>query len=136
MLPIIDSVLGIVKSFVPDPDKQAELKKALMKHEAELESKFLEYARMDHELRIKEIEHTGFKASWRPYVMFGFSTIVMLYCILYYLLPGVFAYFPDLKVNRLGLLDPIVVDDALWDLVKYSILGIGGMRTIDKWRKS
>ena len=125
MIPIIDSVLDIAKRFIPDEDKKLELDKAILEHKTELENKFFEYARLDSKLRMKEIELTGFKASWRPYVMFSFSTVIVIYCILYYLLPAVLIFFPSL--DYITLLEPPKVDPALWDLVKYSILGIGGL---------
>jgi hypothetical protein len=99
----------------------------------ELEKSFVSYAEKDHELRIKEIEHKGFKAWWRPFLMFGFGTIIMLYCFLYYILPGILVYFPNM--DWVMLIQAPKVDPALWNLVMYSIIGIGGMRTIDKYRK-
>ena len=134
MIPIIDSVLGIIEKFVPDQEKSNDIKKELMKHEAALEDKFLSYANKDMELRLKEIESTGFKAMWRPVMMFSFCAIVVLYCLIYYILPGILVYFP-MDYEILEMLEPIPVDPALWDLVKYSILGIAGMRTIDKARR-
>ena len=133
MLPIISTILGIANKFIPDQDKQIELQKMLIEKETELEKAFVSYADKDHELRIKEIEHKGFKSWWRPFLMFGFGTIVMLYCIIYYIIPGILVYLPDM--DWVMLIEPIKVDPALWDLVKYSILGIGGMRTVDKFRR-
>lgn len=134
MIPVIDSIINIIGKFIPDEDKQLEVKKALIEQQTELEKRFETYAKLDHDLRMKEIELTGFKASWRPYVMFGFSTVVIIYCLLYYIVPGILYYLtPD---SLPAFFAPIPkVDPALWDLVKYSILGIGGMRTIDKWRQ-
>lgn len=132
MLPIIGTILGIAEKFIPDPDKQIELKKAILAQEQAIEKEFVKYANMDHQLRLKEIELTGFKASWRPYIMFTFSTIIAIYCILSYIVPSILIYFPE--YDYVGLIEPVKIDPALWDLVKYSILGIGGMRTIDKWR--
>jgi hypothetical protein len=137
MIPIIDSVLGIVNKFIPDQDTQARVKMALIEQEKELEKNFNDYSKRDHDLRIKEIEFSGFKASWRPYVMFGFSTVVIIYCIIYYIIPGIVYYFTPYELPVFTAPVP-KVDPALWDLVKYSILGIGGMRTLDKgvrtWR--
>ena len=134
MIPILSAILPIINKVIPNSDAQAEIQKALIEKELEIEKAFQEYARMDHDLRIKEIEHKGFKASWRPYLMFTFGTLVALYVLLYNILPGVLSLF-NLEPSLL-LLDPPPVDPALWDLVKYSILGIGGMRSVDKWRKT
>lgn len=133
MLPIVSTILGIATKFIPDKDKQIELQKMLIEKETELEKAFVSYADKDHELRLKELEHRGFKSWWRPFLMFGFGTIVMLYCMIYYILPGIMVYFPQFEFAL--LMEPIQVDPALWDLVKYSILGIGGMRTVDKYNR-
>lgn len=131
MIPILGTILEIFGKVIPDQDKQAELAKALDDNKVKIESAFAEYAKQDVELRIKELEANGFKAWWRPFAMFGFSSIVILYCLIYYIFPGLVVYF-NLNV---WIPDAPVVDPALWELVMYSILGIGGMRTIDKWRK-
>ena len=130
--PIIGAILGIANKFIPDEDAKLEFKKKLLDHEKELEQVFNDYSKRDHELRIKEMEFSGFKSLWRPVMMFSFSAIVVLYSFIYYILPGILVHFPSLEYAT--LLDAPVVDPALWDLVKYSILGIGGMRTVDKWR--
>lgn len=132
MLPLIGPILDIVNKFIPDADKKMELQKEILKHEQKLEQHFSEYAKLDNNLRIKEMEHKGWKAAWRPFLMFSFGIIVVLYCLLFYIMPGIVVYF-NLNV---WIPTPPIVDKNLWDLVMYSILGIGGMRTVDKWRKS
>jgi hypothetical protein len=125
---MLDQVLKIIDKWVPDREEAQRLK-------VEMEKNFNDYSRRDHELRLKEFEHKGFKSWWRPFLMFGFGTVVMLYCIIYYLVPGL-AELSGLEYFELLDLTEPEVDPALWDLVKYSILGIGGMRTVDKWKKS
>lgn len=125
---MLDSVLKIIEKWVPDQEEAHKLR-------VEMEKQFDNYSRRDHELRLKEMEHKGFKSWWRPFLMFGFGTIVMVYCVIYYLLPGLAEISGIESLELLELAEP-EVDPALWDLVKYSILGIGGMRTVDKWKKS
>lgn len=124
---MLDQVLKIIDKWVPDREEAQRLK-------VEMEKNFNDYSRRDHELRLKEFEHKGFKSWWRPFLMFGFGTIVMTYCVIYYLLPGLGEISGIEHFELLDLSEP-TVDPALWDLVKYSILGIGGMRTVDKWRQ-
>ena len=135
MIPIIDSVMKIIGKVIPDQDKQHELKIEMLKNKEKLEQHFSEYSKRDMDLRIKEMEHKGFKAMWRPTMMFSFCAIVVLYSFISYILPGIMLYFPEADIHLWGLPEPIPVDPALWDLVKYSILGIGGMRTLDKWKR-
>lgn len=123
---MIDSILKIIDKWVPDQEERLKLK-------VDLERQFNDYSKRDHELRIKEMEHTGFKSWWRPALMTGFGTIVIIYCIIYYLMPGAIELLQIESLEFVDLTEP-EVDPALWDLVKYSILGIGGMRTVDKWR--
>ena len=130
---IVDTVLNIINKFIPDTDQQEKIKLELKKEETNLEQVYAKYANIDHELRMKEIDTTGFKATWRPFLMFGFGSIVMLYSFIYYILPAILAVL-GIEIDSLILLDPPKIDPALWDLVKFSILGIGGMRTVDKWR--
>lgn len=132
MIPIISSILGIAKSIIPDKNAQLEFEKKLLEHKSDIEKQFVKYANLDHELRMKEINTRGFKAWWRPALMFGFGIIVFLYGLIYYIVPGVLVYFPIF--DYAPLIEAPKVDPALWDLVKYSVLGLGGMRTIDKWR--
>lgn len=131
MLPIITSVLDIAKKFIPDPDKQLELQKAVLEQEKELEKNFAQYAKQDHELRIKEIEHKGFKASWRPYIMFSLSTIMVVYLFVFYILPQLIVTL-DLNVYYL---EPIPMPDVVWQVFAFCIVGVAGLRTIDKWRQ-
>ena len=131
MLPLLGPVLEIVKGFIPDADKQMELKKAMLEQEEKLEKHFAQYAKMDHDLRIKEIEHKGFKASWRPYIMFSLSTIMVLYLFTYYILPQIIVV-GDFNVYYL---EPIPMPDVVWQVFAFCIVGVAGLRTIDKWRQ-
>ena len=131
MLPLIGPILNIVGKFIPDPDKQLEMKKAILDQEAELEKHFSEYAKLDHNLRIKEIEHKGFKASWRPYIMFSLSTIMVLYLFTFFIIPQIIVVL-DLNVMYL---EPIPMPDIVWQVFAFCIVGVSGLRTIDKWRQ-
>lgn len=131
MLPFLGPVLDIVNKFIPDQDKQIELQKEMLKHESKLEEAFQKYAQLDHDLRIKEIEHKGFKASWRPYIMFSLSTAMVAYLVLYYLLPQLIVVF-NLNVYYL---EPPVMPDIVWQVFAFCIVGVAGLRTIDKWKR-
>ena len=132
MLPLIGPILDIVNKFIPSEDKKMELQKEILKHEADLEKHFAKYAELDNNLRIKEMEHKGFKASWRPYIMFSLSTVMVAYLALYYLVPQI------IVVSGLNVyyLEPIPVPDIIWQVFAFCIVGVAGLRTIDKWRKS
>lgn len=131
MIPLIGPILDIVGKFIPDPDKQMELKKAVLEQEKELEKHFAQYAKMDHDLRIKEIEHKGFKASWRPAIMMGLSAIMITYLFMFYIIPQIIVVF-DLNVYYL---EPIPMPDIVWQVFAFCIVGVSGLRTIDKWRQ-
>jgi hypothetical protein len=125
---MLDNILKVIDKWVPDREEAQRLK-------VEMEKNFNDYSRRDHELRLKEFEHKGFKSWWRPALMTSFGTIVVSYCFLYYIMPALVVYFQIESLEFMDLVEPDV-NPALWDLVKYSILGIGGMRTVDKWKKS
>ena len=130
---MISEIIGLVGKFMPDPKARQELELKLLENKSEIEKQFTSLAGQDHALRMKEIETNGFKSLWRPCLMFSFGVIVTMYSLLYYILPGLLS---QLGVEpSLILLDPPEVDPALWDLVKYSVLGLGGMRTVDKMRR-
>ena len=131
MIPLIGPILDIVGKFIPDPDKKMELQKAILEQEKELEKHFSEYAKQDHSLRIKEIEHTGFKASWRPAIMTGLSVIMVLYLFMYYIIPQI------IVISGLDIyyLEPIPMPDIVWQVFAFCIVGVSGLRTIDKWRQ-
>lgn len=131
MIPLLTPILDIIGKFIPDPDKKIELQKAVLEQEKELEKHFATYAKQDHDLRIKEIEHKGFKASWRPYIMFSLSTIMVVYLFAFYIIPQI--------IVVLGLnvyyLEPIPMPDIVWKVFAFCIVGVSGLRTIDKWRQ-
>jgi hypothetical protein len=136
MLPFLSPILDIVNKFIPSEDKKIELQKEILKHESELEKAFQKYAQLDHDLRIKEMEHTGFKASWRPYIMFSLSTVVVLHLLLAYVVPYI-AYYsgydPFIMVS-IGVPN-IPMPDIAWQVFAFCVVGVSGLRTLDKWRK-
>lgn len=125
---IIDSILNIVNKFIPSEDKQIELKKEMLKHEAALEKVFSEYSKRDMDLRIKEIESNGFKAWWRPFIMFSLSTCLVTYVFMFYVLPQIIVV---LNIDAFYL-EPVPIPDTVWYVFMYCVLGIGGLRTIEK----
>lgn len=131
MIPLIGPILEIINKFVPDTDKQAEVKLALIAKESELEQIFNTYSKRDHELRIKELEFTGFKASWRPTIMFALSAMMVLYLFMFYILPQIIVVF---NIDTYYL-EPIEMPSVVWQVFAFCIVGIGGLRTIDKWRQ-
>jgi hypothetical protein len=63
MLPIIGSILDIANKFVPDTNKQAELKAEIVKG---YESGLKAAVNADKEIRMAELRKGGLAASWRP----------------------------------------------------------------------
>lgn len=131
MIPIISTILGIAEKVLPDKDKQLELRKKLLDHQADLEKQFGEYAKYDHDLRLKEFEHKGFKSWWRPFSMMALSTIMVLYLFFYYILPQIIVVF-NLNVYYL---EPVEMPDIVWQVFAACILGLGALRSIYDKRK-
>lgn len=131
MLPFISPILEIVNKFIPDKDKQAELQKAILENQNKIESHFVEYAKLDSEIRMREMELSGFKSWWRPLLSLSLGLFVVAFCVLYYILPAIVVY---LNLNVFIPQAP-EVDSNIWNIILYVILGISGMRTIDKWKK-
>jgi len=131
MLPFISPILDIISKVIPDKDKQAELQKAILENKDKIESHFVEYAKIDAEIRMKEMEMTGFKSWWSPLLSLSFGLFLVAFCVLYYILPAIVVY---LNLNVYIPQAP-EVDSNIWDIILYVILGISGMRTIDKWKK-
>lgn len=131
MLPFLAPVLGIVNKFIPDKDKQLEFEKELLNHKSEIESKFVEYAKMDQQLRIKELESSGFKSWWRPGSMAALSLFVISRLILEYIIPPLVVYL-DLNI-WIPQFEPL--PDIIWQVYAFCIVGLGGMRTMEKIKR-
>lgn len=132
MIPVIDTILSIVGKFIPDQNAQMELRKALSDNEVKIEESFVKYAQLEHDLRMKELENTGFKAMWRPLVMALWSGCLILYLFMYYILPQIIVVF---NINTY-FLPPVEMPEIVWEVFAFCIIGIAGFRTIDKWKKS
>ena len=120
---IVDEILNIIGKFIPSEDEKLKL-------QSKIEETYKVYSENDTKLRIKELESTGFKSYWRPLICFMFAMIVVIYSFLAYIVPMIIVYF-NLNIWILTLPE---IDPHLWDVVLYSILGIAGLRSIDKRR--
>lgn len=130
MLPFLGPVLGIIEKFVPDSDKQLELQKEIEKNRGKLEAHFAEYARNDHELRLKELTHTGYKAWWRPAAMGILTLLVSLHLLFNYVMPQVIVQF---NLN-MWYKEPTPLPEIVWYVYMGCMLGLGALRTYDKRR--
>lgn len=129
---LLKPVLGIVDKAVVDKDKKIEIKAALLQLEASLQEKLLEYesalAQARSEVVLAEIKSESWiTRSWRPILMLTFGFLVV-YAIA---LGPIFSAPP---------IDPTLIPEPLWDILK---IGIGGYiigRSTEKgiklWRKN
>lgn len=126
MLGLIDTIVKVAGKFIPDQDKVLELKAELLKQQGEFEKQITEHARMDHELRMKEFEHKGFKSWWRQILAFGLGIIAILYGLLYLIIPGIVHYLVVFNVIDPGFwsISTPTVSDSYWYL-NFLLLGGG-----------
>ena len=131
MGPILTALLGpiggaintVVDRLVPDNNKAAELKLAMM---AELQTGALAQAAAQLEINKVEAAHGSiFVSGWRPFI--GWICGVAL--AYQYVLSPVAMYL----TNAFGLEVPAppTLDNNLWELV-LGMLGMGAMRTFEK----
>ena len=130
-IPFLGPIFDIIDKIIPDADKKLELKKALSDNDVKIEEKFIEYAKQKHNLRLKELEHTGFKSWWRPGAMFALTVSMTLYLLLYYIIPQIIVIF---NIN-VYYLEPIPMPEVIWHVYAGCMLGLGFFRSVYDKRK-
>lgn len=126
---IIDTVLDIVKRFIPDADKQEEIKKAL---EAESTKQMI----AQKEIIIAEMTaESWITRNWRSMMMLSFGVIICSHWVMDEVIP----YFKvllglNIWVAKVKPLDPMYVD-LIQNLAGITV----GARTLEKvittWKK-
>lgn len=120
--PLFELGKGIIDRLFPDPAQKAAAELELLKMTQDGDLKVM-LAQL--EINAREAQHPSiFVAGWRP--GFGWAGVVgFLYAVI---LQPLLAWLADVK----GWPQPPVLNlDLLWVVVT-GLLGIGGMRTIDK----
>ena len=126
---IVDTILNIVNKFIPDADKQAEVKKALQDAETiqNLAQKDIILAEMNAE--------SWLTRNWRPMMLISFGAIVMGQWFMTDLFPYIKTVMGwNIWVPKARPLDPMYVD-LIQTLAGISV----GARTLEKmmttWKK-
>lgn len=113
MLPILSPILDIINKFVPDSAKQADLRIAL-------ESEYTKQAALQASIINKEADSQSWLTrNWRPITMVIFVTMLVLYFIMYTIVPWIIVVF---DMNVYTPLDP-GLNESLVEVIK---LGLGG----------
>ena len=135
MSPIITAVLPVaielIGRFIPDPEQKAKLQLAVMRMDQAGQFKELEADLQSRlaQLRINEVEAGSddkFKSWWRPAFgwmgVFVIGTEMIVRPFLPWLMEVFGFYVPPI---------PSTDTELFWTLI-FGLLGIGGMRSIDK----
>lgn len=126
LLPLITGVIGKV---IPDNAKaaevNAELQKALLERQGEIDKAIAEAAKAQAEVNLKEAEHPLlFVSGWRPAV----GWICAAGCLYGFAVQPTLAWFSVL----IGVGAPPVLDMATLMGLLGGLLGLGGLRTYEK----
>lgn len=126
---IVDTVLNIINKFIPDQDKQAEIKKAL--EEAQTQQ-----AAMQKDIILAEMNADSWLTrNWRSMMMISFGIIICSHWLMDEVIPYIKVILSlNIWVPKVKPLDPMYVD-----LIK-SLAGLSiGARTLEKvvttWKK-
>lgn len=126
LLPVISSVLG---KIIPDPGKaaevNAELQKALIERQGEIDKAIAEAARAQAEVNLEEAKSSSmFVAGWRPFVGWVCGIGCAYSFIAQPMLTWVSGWFGGVPLPALDMtqLMPLIL----------GMLGLGGLRTMEK----
>jgi hypothetical protein len=125
MIPIIDSIMGIVNKFIPDANARIEAAK-------EIQSEMTKQMKMQSDI-IKAEQSSGsyLTRNWRPLTMVLFVGMVVLDYIMYNVVPYLVVTLDlDIWIPSYPGLPPM-----LWELIKMGIGGYVGARTAEKIAK-
>lgn len=121
MIPIIDSILGVVNKFIPDPDKARE---AAVKLEAE----YTKQMELQASIIKTEASQGGISAKWRPWTMIAFVAMVVIHWTMYDVIPFLIVTF---NWNLYYPQDPGLTSGLL-DVINLGLGGYIGGRTVEK----
>lgn len=133
MLSIIQLLLplltGVIVKVIPDNAKaaeiNAELQKALIERQGEIDKAVADAARAQAEVNLKEAEHPSlFVSGWRPAV----GWICVAGCLYGFAVQPTFAWFSTM----IGVSSPPVLDMSTLIGLLTGMLGMGGLRTYEK----
>lgn len=126
LLPLLTGVIGKV---IPDNAKaaeiNAELQKALIERQGDIDKAVADAARAQAEVNLKEAEHPSmFVAGWRPAV----GWICAAGCLYGFAVQPTIAWFSTM----IGVSSPPVLDMSTLIGLLTGMLGMGGLRTYEK----
>jgi hypothetical protein len=131
---LIDPISRLLDKIIPDPDARAKAQSELLKAERESELEALRLAlsadQMQTTINAQEANHTNlFVSGWRPFIGWVCGVAFAYHFVLQPLL----AFIID---NSGGNAKLPVFDMQELSTVLMGILGLGGLRTIEKLRIS
>jgi hypothetical protein len=125
MLPIFDSILGIINKFIPDKDKQLDIAK-------QLEQEFTKQMELKHNIIASEIKNGS--GIWRVRLMYLCMFMVTAHFTMYDIIPYIRTTFD------LNFWIPAAPDNTeLWSFLKIGVGGYLTSRGVEKsvaWWKS
>lgn len=122
MLPIIDSVIGIVNKFIPDKDKQLEAAK-------ELQKEMTKQMKLQQEVILNEAKSDSYLTrNWRPLMMCAIGFMIVCHWLMYDVTPWLNITF---SLNIWTLKDP-GLSPELWTTMRLGLGGYIGGRTVEK----
>lgn len=126
---LIGPISSIINKLIPDPDKarevQAEIEKALIEKEGEVNKAIAEAAKAQADINLKEAESPSlFVAGWRPFI--GWVCGVAFACTFL-----VAPFFTWVSAMFNGPSFP-ALDSATLTSLTLGLLGLGTMRTVEK----
>lgn len=130
---IISTGLEIINKFIEDPDKkiQAQLQMLQLTQTSEFKQMDGILQEQQGQVDINKIEAASdslFKSGWRPYVGWGCGTGFVMQVVVFPMLVFIGEIFGrTLHVPDLG-------SELLYSTL-FGMLGIGGMRSFDKWKE-
>lgn len=126
MLPFIGPVLDIINKFVPDKDKQLELRQSL-------ESEYTKQMALQADVIKQETQSESWLTrNWRPITASLFVGMLVLYFIMYTVVPYVIVICDlDLYINQ----DP-GLNDQLIEVIEICLGGYIGGRSVERVAKA
>lgn len=122
MIPIVDSILGIVNKFIPDKNKQQEVA-------AQLQEEVTKQMKLQQDIILKEANSGSWiTRNWRPVFMSLIGFMIFSHWIMYDVVPWMNITF---SWNIWTLKDP-GLDAELWTTMRLGLGGYIGGRTIEK----
>jgi hypothetical protein len=119
--PVVEKILGLIPDVNERARAEAEFNKAIL-------DAITREGADNREINKAEAAHSSvFVSGWRPFFgWIGGAALAFNYLIRPFWVWAVDFWFPGSPV-------PPALDGMLWELV-FGMLGIGGLRTIEKWK--